>query len=131
VACLELSVLSLDEFLLLVDVLLDFLEKQVDGLSLVLLNLGQSVQEPLDVGRRSDLDVVLLALVEQEGELSLRLLALFDLGRVWQVVGRFFLVEVDELGQANVAKLVHDVPSIVLWNCELIETHGLRSAKQG
>jgi hypothetical protein len=71
VAGLQLRVLSLDELLLLVDVFLDLLEKKVDGLSLVVFDLGQSVQEPLDVGWGCDLDVVLFALVQKEGKLSL------------------------------------------------------------
>ena len=40
---------------------------------------------------------------------------------------RLLLVEVQELGNTDVSKAIHDVPDIILVNCELVETHGLRS----
>ena len=65
-ALLQSDVLFLYELLLLGDVFLDFVEEKVDGLLLVILDLLQLIEEAIDVLRRSDLNVVFLALVQQE-----------------------------------------------------------------
>jgi len=60
---------------------------------------------------------MLLALLLKEDQLAFELLAQFHLRRVWKVVGRLFLVEVDELGFSYVTKLINDSPRVILWHC--------------
>jgi hypothetical protein len=124
---LDLDILVLDEGLLLGHVLLNFFEEEVDGLALVLLDPGELLEEALDVLGRSDLDEVLLALVEQELELPLGVFARFDLLGVGQIVGRLVLVQVDKVAEADVTELVHDVPGVILGHSELVESHQLGS----
>ena len=76
---IESDILFLYEFLLLGDVFLDFVQEKVDGLLLVILDLLELIQEPVNVLRRSDGNVVFLALLVQELELSLGLFTLLDL----------------------------------------------------
>ena len=71
---LHSPVLLLDKGLLLSDVLLDFLEQQVDSLSLVVLNSLELEKETLDVLWWSNADVIPFALFEEVRQLSLSFL---------------------------------------------------------
>ena len=117
----------LNELFLLVDVLLDFFEEKMDGLSLVISDLVELMDEAIDVFRWVDLDKMLLALVVEILKLSFTFFARFDLLGVWQCMRRLFSVQINELSLANFSKGVHDVPVVILWNGKLIQLHNFRS----
>lgn len=76
----EPEVLLTNKFILRFNFLHDFIEKQMDGLPLAILDLVKVVQEAVDVLGRVDGDEVASALVLQVGQSSLCLFALLDLG---------------------------------------------------
>lgn len=61
----------------------------------------------------------------QKLEQPLGVLTRFDLGSVWQVVRGLLVVQVDEVGQSNVANLTHHTLNIILWYRQLVQVHGL------
>jgi hypothetical protein len=107
---------ALHELLLVSNVGLDGIEKQVAGLLLVLLNLVDLLGEGLSGLGLVDLDAVLVALLDQEVDLALDLVAEFDARRVGQVEGLLVLVQVNPVRGIGVADCFDYLPRVVLWN---------------
>ena len=125
----QLFVLLLNESLLVSDVLLDFVEEQVNGLLLVLFDSLELGEETLDVFWWGNSDEVSLALVQQVLKLAFGVLTALNLHCIRETIRNLLLVKVDELGQTNVAKFVHYIPGIINMYCQLIEPHLLGSNK--
>lgn len=124
---LQLLILLLNESLLVRDVLLDFIKEQVNGLLLVLFDSLELGKESLDVFRWGNSDEVSLALIQKVLELTFGLLTALNLHGIWETVRYFLFVKVNELGQTNIAKFVHNIPGVINVNCQLIEPHLLGS----
>ena len=88
------------------------------------------VQEALDVLWRVHTDEVVVALIQQELQLAFSVFTLFHLLRVGELVGRVLLVQVDEMSHSKVTKRIHDIPGIILGDCQLIKPHYLGSTVQ-
>lgn len=119
------GILFLNKLFLLFDVLLDFFQKEVNGLLLVVLNSFELLKETIDVFWGLDVNEIAFALIHEILELSLGFLTRFDLCRVRKIVRRLLFIEINKVRLTYVSKLIHDVPSIVLRNIELIKPHWL------
>lgn len=88
----QLFILLLDETLLVTDVFLNFVKKQVDGLLLVVFDSFELGEETLDVFWWGNSDKVSLALVQQVLELALGFLTAFNLHCVRETIRNFLLI---------------------------------------
>ena len=72
---LHLNILFLNKSLLLRDILLDFLEKEIKSFLFVLLNFLELIQEPFDILWLLDLDALRFALIHEIIKFSLSVFA--------------------------------------------------------
>lgn len=116
-----------DENLILLYFLLDGIKEQVVSLLLVRLNGTDVSLENVDILRLVDLDEVLLALVDEEKNSALGLITPPDLRGIWQVEWLLSLVQIEEMNDVDLSKLLDHTPDIVLWYCKLVQCHNLGS----
>ena len=116
-----------DKLLVVLDVLLNSIEEQMHGFLLLRLNRGNVLGESFNIRRLVDLDLVVLALLDQILDSPLCLVAELHPRCVGQRERILVLVQVDEVREVEVSERLDDTPSVVLWNCQSVQLHQFRS----
>ena len=119
--------LTHDKLLLPANVVLDVFLQQIDGLALVVRDLLDQIREALDVLEGRQVNVVIVALVDEVLQAPLRLFHHSNLARVRQLEWTGLLVQVKELHQAQSTKLGHYNRGVVFRHCQLVKLHEFRS----
>ena len=112
------------------DVFLDLFLKQVEGLLLVVFNLVDLLHKAVNIVRASNVHKELLALVKQVLQPTFCLFTVLHLSGIRQVIRRVLRVDIQELCKANVSKLIHNVPGVVLGDGELVKPHCFRPSTE-
>ena len=106
-----------DELLVVKDVLFNSVEKEVHGLLLLLLDGSDVSGEDVDIGWLVDFDVVLLALLDEELDSPLSLVAELHPGCVGEGESVLVFVQIDEMSKVEVSERFDNAPGVILWNC--------------